>query len=161
MIEYLTSNLWLVWTLVFLIGLILEVSSGDFFIMCFALGALPSIIAAACGLPLVWQVVIWVIATILCLLFVRPFALRYLHSKDNDRPSNADALMGREGRVTGEIKPGSYGWVQVDGDVWKAVSHETITVGTRVRIVGRDSIIVTVKPIGNQADATTAAEPHQ
>lgn len=149
MIEYLTSNLWLIWILVFLIGLILEVSSGDFFIMCFALGAIPSVIVAACGVPMVWQIVVWVIGSVLCLIFVRPFALRYLHSKDKDRPSNADALIGREGKVTGQIDPGSYGWVQVDGDVWKAVSHETIPIPvyTRVRIVARESIIVTVKPI--------------
>ena len=38
MIEYFSSNLWLVWTAVCVLALILEVSSGTFYLMCFASG---------------------------------------------------------------------------------------------------------------------------
>ena len=41
--EYLSHNLWLVWTSVMFICLILELSSGDFYVTCFAIGALISI----------------------------------------------------------------------------------------------------------------------
>lgn len=148
MLDYFIQNLWLVWTLICILGLILELSSGDFFVMCFALGAIVSAIAAACGLGWLGQIFVWVIASVVCLVFVRPFALRCLHRKEHDRPSNADALIGREGRVTEAIAPSGHGRVQVDGDYWKAVSHETTTIpeGTLVRIVGRESIIVTVEP---------------
>ena len=84
----------------------------------------------------------------LCIFFVRPIALKYLHKHD-ERLSNAEALIGREGRVTQTIEAGDYGRVAVDGDDWKARSAtgERIAKETRVRIVKLDSIIVTVEPL--------------
>ena len=51
MIDYLQQNLWLIWTVVTIACLILELSSGDFYATCFALGALVAIVAAAAALP--------------------------------------------------------------------------------------------------------------
>ena len=63
------------------------------------------------------------------------------------RKSNADAIIGRVGKVTETIKVGDYGRMKLDGDDWKAESDETedLPVGTKVRIVGRESIIVKVE----------------
>ena len=85
----------------------------------------------------------------LSLLFIRPSALKYLHRNADDRLSNADALMGREGRVSQDIAAGAHGRVAIDGDDWKAVSADgqPIAKGTAVRVVDRDSIILTVQPI--------------
>jgi membrane protein implicated in regulation of membrane protease activity len=74
-------------------------------------------------------------------------ALRYLHKNEPNKPSNADALMGRTGRVTEEIKAGASGYVQIDGDLWKAVSNSDIAVGTTVRVIGRESTILTVEQL--------------
>jgi len=38
MIQYFLENLWLAWLLVSLLCLVLELTNGDFFIMCFAIG---------------------------------------------------------------------------------------------------------------------------
>ena len=63
--------------------------------------------------------------------------------------SNADALIGRVGTVITPIFPGQSGYVKVDGDEWKAVAEmpETIEQGSKVEIISRDSIIVTVRVI--------------
>ena len=47
------------------------------------------------------------------------------------------------------IEVDGYGYVKVDGDEWKAVSdsNEPISKGRKVEIIGRESIIVTVKPV--------------
>jgi len=76
-------------------------------------------------------------------------ALRYLHKNEPNKPSNADALLGRTGRVTEPIPVGGSGYVQIDGDLWKAVSNSDtpIAVGTAVRVVGRKSTIVTVETV--------------
>ncbi len=146
MLEYLSSNLWLVWTLVCVFALILEVTSGTFYLMCFALGAACSIIASLLFTPLWIQVLVFVIGSALCVFGVRPFAVKYLHPHHDDRPSNADALIGRTGIVIEPISPSHSGYVKVDGDEWKAISDTggTIVNGSRVRIVSRDSIIVKV-----------------
>ena len=76
-------------------------------------------------------------------------ALRYLHKNEPNKPSNADALLGRTGRVTEPIPVGGNGYVQIDGDLWKAVSSSDteIAVGTTVRVIGRESTIITVETL--------------
>ena len=59
--EYLSHNLWLVWTSVMFICLILELSSGDFYVTCFAIGALIRITGALVGAPFWGKVVVWAI----------------------------------------------------------------------------------------------------
>jgi membrane protein implicated in regulation of membrane protease activity len=57
--------------------------------------------------------------------------------------------MGRIGRVSQQIEKGGYGRVAIDGDDWKSVSAdgETIEDGASVRVVGRESIILTVEKV--------------
>ena len=147
MIEYFLNNMWQVWGIVAVLCLILELSSGDFFIICFSIGAVFAIISAVIGLNVYWQIFIFAIFSLLSVMFVRPVALRWLHKNEPNKPSNADALLGRTGRVTEPIKAGGNGYVQIDGDLWKAVSQTDIHVGTTVRVVGRESTIITVETL--------------
>jgi membrane protein implicated in regulation of membrane protease activity len=145
MIEYLAENMWQVWAIIAIVCLILELSSGDFFIICFSIGAVFAVISEVCGLSIYWQIFIFAIFSLLSVLFVRPVALRYLHKNDPNKPSNADALLGRTGKVTEPISAGQSGYVQIDGDMWKAVSQQSIAVGETVRVIGRESTIITVE----------------
>ena len=147
MIEYFLNNMWQVWGIVAVLCLILELSSGDFFIICFSIGAVFAIISAVIGLNVYWQIFIFAIFSLLSVMFVRPVALRWLHKNEPNKPSNADALLGRTGRVTEAIKAGGNGYVQIDGDLWKAVSQTDIAVGTTVRVIGRESTIITVEAL--------------
>lgn len=149
MIDYLIANMWQVWAVVSIICLILELSSGDFFIICFSIGAVFGIIAAVLGLGVYWQLFIFAVFSLLSVIFIRPVALRYLHKNEPNKPSNADALLGRTGRVTETVKAGGNGYVQIDGDQWKAVSQtgNDIPVGTTVRVIGRESTIITVETL--------------
>jgi membrane protein implicated in regulation of membrane protease activity len=137
--------MWQLWAVVSIICLILELSSGDFFIICFSIGAVFAIIAAALGLGIYWQLFIFAIFSLLSVLFVRPVALRYLHKNEPNKPSNADALLGRTGKVTEAITAGGNGYVQIDGDMWRAVSNTDIAQGETVRVVDRQSTVVTVE----------------
>ena len=112
-----------------------------------AIGAVFAIISAVLGLSIYWQIFIFAIFSLLSVMFVRPVALRWLHKNEPNKPSNADALLGRTGRVTEAIKVYEPGYVQIDGDLWKAVSSTNIPVGTTVRVIGRESTIVTVEAL--------------
>lgn len=146
MIEYLVANMWQLWAVLAVLGLILELTSGDFFIMCIAIGAAGAAVTAPFA-NIYWQLAVFSLVTLFCLWQVRPFVLRYLNKPDEDRVSNADALMGRQGRVTETIKAQGFGYVAIDGDQWKAVAanDEEIAAGTRVKVIGRESIIITVE----------------
>ena len=148
MIEYFQSNMWQLWLLVCLLCLILELTSGDFFIMCFSLGALAALVATPFT-GFVGQLVVWMLGTVLCLLFVRPVMLKYFHKKDHDRKSNYEALIGRVGTVTDAIPADGYGYVKIDGDSWKAHTDngQQAAVGEKVEVLEMNSIILTVKKI--------------
>jgi membrane protein implicated in regulation of membrane protease activity len=146
MIEYLAANLWQVWAVLAVLGLLLELSSGDFFIMCFAIGAVGAAIVSPFA-GFYWQLGIFAAVTAFSIFQVRPFALRYLHRGEDNRVSNADAVIGQTGHVSQAIPAEGFGRVALSGDDWKAVSagREDLPVGTTVRVVARESIIITVE----------------
>ena len=147
MIEYLSQHLWQLWAVTAVVCLILELTSGDLFIICFSAGAAVAAITAALGLNGYLQLAAFVLFTLAMLFWVRPLAKRYLHQGEEERLSNADALIGRQGRVVETIKAGSYGRVQIDGDIWKAVTTGTddIQEGACVTVIDRKSTIITVE----------------
>ena len=147
MIEYLAQHLWQMWAVVAVVCLILELMAGDFFIICFSIGSVFAAITAALGGGIYLQLLMFAVFTLISLFWVRPFAQRYLHKGEDSRVSNADALMGRQGRVVETVKADGFGRVQIDGDIWKAVTKddEAVPVGTNVRVVDRESIIITVE----------------
>ena len=149
MIEFFSNNAWLVWLLVAILCLIVELGSGDLFVICFSIGAVFASAASALGLGLVPQIIIFAVVSFLSIYFLRPAAKRWLHRNDENRVSNADALMGRVGRVSETIEEGGYGRVAIDGDDWKSLSADgkLIEKGTSVKVVNRDSIILTVERI--------------
>ena len=149
MIEYLAQHLWQMWAAVAVVCLILELTAGDFFIICFSIGAFFAAIAAALGMGIYVQLLTFAVFTLISLFWVRPFAQRYLHKGEDNRVSNADALLGRQGRVVETVKSDGFGRVQIDGDIWKAVTNETADIpeGANVRVVGRESTIITVETL--------------
>lgn len=151
MVEYLAQHLWQMWAVVAVICLIMELMAGDFFIICFSIGSVFAAITAALGGGIYLQLLMFAVFTLISLFWVRPFAQRYLHKGEDLRVSNADALMDRQGRVVETVKADGFGRVQIDGDIWKAVTNEPedITEGKNVRVVGRESTIITVETINN------------
>ena len=137
------------WAVVAVVCLILELMAGDFFIICFSIGAVFAAIAAAFGLGFYSQLVAFAVFTLISLFWVRPFAKRYLRKGEDSRVSNADALLGRQGRVVETVEADGFGRVQIDGDVWKAVTKESADIpeGSNVRVIDRKSTIITVETI--------------
>ena len=152
MIEYFAQHLWQMWAVVAVICLIMELMAGDFFIICFSIGGLFAAVVAALGGGFYLQLVIFAVFTLISLFWVRPFAKRYLRKGEDSRVSNADALMDRQGRVVETVKADGFGRVQIDGDIWKAVTNESADIpeGTNVRVVGRESTIITVESLKNE-----------
>lgn len=146
---YFYDYLWLVWLAISFLCLIIELTSGDFYVTCFAIGSLVTIPCAILYLPLWMQILVFAIASLLCIFFVRPSLLRWLHGKGKERKSNADALIGKRAIVSEAIPADSHGYVKIDGDQWRAISSDAsaIAQGTRVTVVERNSTILTVAPI--------------
>ena len=152
--EWIAENAWIVWAVAAVLCLIMELMSGGLVLLCFAVGAAgAAIVSPFAGISV--QLVVFVIATLSSLVMVKKiFAHR--HDNDNDtagRASNADALIGRKGKADSDIKRGDFGWVAIDGDVWKSRLADDATAdipkGTIVEVTARDSIILTVREINS------------
>ncbi|MBQ2127962.1 MAG: NfeD family protein [Prevotella sp.] len=146
MIEYISQNLWQFWAVIAVVCMILELTSGDFFILCFAIGgAVAAIIAPFSSFYV--QLAVFAVVSVVSIFTFRPLALRWFHRNDPDRVSNADALIGREGKVREAIPEGDYGRVAIDGDVWRAKSQDGASVaeGETVVVIARESTLLTVE----------------
>lgn len=120
-----------------------------FFYCLFFFGALVSMIAVLFGISFYGQLAIFAVFSVLSLLVIRPVAVKYFYRKSEQKVSNADAIIGRVGEVSETIELNGFGRVKLDGDDWKAQSQDAMRIekGTRVRILSRDSIIVTVEKV--------------
>ena len=76
MIDYLTCNLWLMWTLVCVAALILEVSSGTFYLVCFAIGAVGAVVFSLMDAPLWLQVLVFSLVSAISVFCIRPLLLK-------------------------------------------------------------------------------------
>ena len=149
MIDYLTTNFWLLWTLVCVVALILEVSSGTFYLMCFAIGAVGAVVVSLMGTPLWLQVLVFSVISAVSVFCVRPLLVKCLHPVQKERLSNASALVGRQGVVIEPISAERPGYVRIDGDEWRAVTADGTMIerGVNVRITAINSIVVTVERV--------------
>ena len=141
-------EMWHIWTCAAVVLFIIEVLTPAFMIGCIGIGAIFAAVAALCGLDVTGQLVFFAAGSLLSFFFIRPFVLKYLSKRGKDVKTNADAIVGRTGRVSQTIdNADGAGRVMVDGDDWKAVSADgsVIEKGAKVKIVKLDSIIITVK----------------
>lgn len=144
---------WLIWLIAAAVLIVLEVSTQMMWALCLGVGALAAMVAALCGLDVVWQVVSMAVMSVAAYLIFLPMFKR-LHSREESRESRTgmDALLGRRAVVTHEILPDRLGRARIDGDNWQVKApgeQSVVAAGTEVVVVAYDSIILTVEPIRN------------
>jgi membrane protein implicated in regulation of membrane protease activity len=131
------------WLVVAFIAAILEVSIPHFGSVFVSAGAIAAAAAAFFGFPVQIQVTVFVVVLIVSLVGLRSRLLGKLGGQGV--PSRTDQVIGRHGVVTSDIdQTVGAGRVNVAGEDWAARSSETITSGTRIRVVGADGIVLEV-----------------
>ena len=122
----------------------------------FAAGALCALIAALLGGPLWVQIALFLAASVLCLLAVRPLARRHLNSRVE--ATNADRVIGEQAQVTEDIDNiRGKGAVVIRGAVWTARSEDgsPVPAGSLVRVLRIEGVKVFVE----RAPAGAGARP--
>lgn len=146
MIDFILANMWQAWVVVGILLLVAELTSGTLHLLCFSLGAIVTAAVCVATDSVTVQLLTFAIASALSLFLIRPVMVKHLH-RGKEQKSNADALIGRKGRVSEAIPNDGYGRVAIDGDDWKAQSSagNAIPVGATVTVVDRESLIITVQ----------------
>ncbi|MBQ7839517.1 MAG: NfeD family protein [Lachnospiraceae bacterium] len=122
------------WMVLLVVLVAVEIATMGLTTIWFAAGALAATIAAACNAPLFVQIALFLIVSVLMLVFTRPVAMKYFNV---DRTkTNVESLIGQKGIVTGEISNiKACGQVTLNGMEWTAraaVEDEVIPEGTVV-----------------------------
>ena len=106
----------------------------------FALGAVAAWLVYLTGLGLEVQIVIFLLVSIVCLIFTRPIAVEKL--KVGRYKTNADSLIGQSCKVESTIDNiNNTGAVNVKGQMWTARSADD-------QVIEKDEIVIIKEIIG-------------
>lgn len=137
----------MIWLGILIAAIIIEVITLGLTTIWFAGGALVAVIAAAFGAPLIIQIILFILVSLLLLIFTRPIAVKYFN-KDRVR-TNVESLVGRQAIVISEIDNlQGIGQVTVSGQEWSAKSAEdpvSLPVGAVVDIVAISGVKLVVR----------------
>ena len=131
------------------IAFIFEIFTAGFVLGSIGIGLLFSAGGNYFGLETKWQIMLFSFGVTLTYFLIRPIVTKYGYRK-NKIKTNQDALIGKSGTTTQEINHNkNTGRVSIDGDDWKAKTknNEIMKMGTTVKVVALDSIILIVEPL--------------
>lgn len=139
-------SFWLVFSGIFFI---LEIFTTGFLIFWLGIAALCSMVASFFISNLLIQTVIFVIISILLIIFTRPLINKLLKFDQKEvLPTNTNRLINKEGIVIDDIKPlSTTGKIKVGGELWSAISETEIPKNTRVKVIGIDGVKLKVEDI--------------
>lgn len=140
---------WHILVTIGIVAFIIEIFTAGFISGSIGIGLLFAATGNYFGLETKWQIFLFAFGVALTYFLIRPIITKYGYRKNNVK-TNIDALIDKTGSVTQEINHfENTGRVKIDGDDWKASTknNEIIKVGTTVKVVAIDSIILFVKPL--------------
>ena len=131
------------WLAVALVAAVIEVTLPHFGCAFISAGAVAAAAAAFFGFGLAAQIGTFVVVMTVSLVALRQNLLARLGGQGV--PSRTDSLVGKHGQVTDDIDPTlGTGRINVRGEDWAARSAEPLPVGTRIRVVAADGIVLEV-----------------
>ncbi|MBR6615928.1 MAG: NfeD family protein [Lachnospiraceae bacterium] len=137
------------WLVVIVAFVAIELNTMALTTIWFAGGALAAFFAAYAGFSIKAQLVVFLIVSLIMLIFTRPFASKFINK--GTVKTNAESLIGKKARVTVEINNQlSQGAAVVGGQEWTARAEEdesVISTGTMVTIKEIRGVKLIVEPI--------------
>lgn len=124
------------WLIALIIFLVIEAVTVTLVCIWFAGGSLIGMLAAALQAPLWLQIILFLLVSILLLIYTRPIAMK--HFNKNREKTNVSGIIGKQGIVTKEIDNlHGEGQVTVGGQEWSArniADGEVISEGSIVTV---------------------------
>ncbi len=151
------------WLVLMLILILAEIATMGLTTIWFAAAALVCGICAGFGMPFLPQMIIFIVISLVLILFTRPIAMKYFN---RDRvKTNAESLIGRQAIVTTQIDNlRAAGQVTVSGQEWTARSSEDGTIipqGAVAEVLAINGVKLIVREVISRqpAKAETPEQP--
>ena len=141
------SKAGLIWLGVFAFMIVAEVSTVGLTAIWFAGGAVVASIAGFLGADLVWQIILFMVVSLVLLIVLRPLAKKKMLK--HVTPTNVDSLIGQVYPVLSKIGPGhEAGQIKIGDVEWRAISEDgaEIPENTPVEILRVEGSKLVVKP---------------
>lgn len=137
-----------IWVIAMVIFGVVEAATVGLVCIWFVLGSAAGLIAAICGGAVWLQVTLFFVVSVAALLATRPLVRKMMNK--SIVPTNADAVLGREARVTEAIDNDiPSGAVYVDGKTWSARSEDgtAIPQDSMVRVTRMEGVKLFVEKL--------------
>ncbi|MBE7706555.1 MAG: NfeD family protein [Cyanobacteria bacterium SIG30] len=138
-------QIYLIWAISGFILLFLELAIPSLFFLNLAAGAFFASCIAYFFPNLYWaQISIFTIISIFCILALRPYMLRQYKSNTEE-----SSYVGRDAKVTDEIKEEDGGKIKIYDEIWpaKSVDNSFIAKDETVKIIKQENMIMFVKKV--------------
>jgi membrane protein implicated in regulation of membrane protease activity len=145
-------GMWVLWLVLAVVLGVAEIATLTAALGLLGGAALITALAAAVGLPVVLQLLVFAAASAAGLVLLRPIAQRYMLAAraESSARFGVEALVGRNGQVLAEVS-GRGGRVRIDGDEWTARPYDealVIPAGTIVSVLEIQGATALVHPSG-------------
>jgi len=144
-----------IWLFLMVACIIIEATTVGLYTIWFAIGAMLATICAAIGWGFNVQLAVFLLVSVLLLLFLRPIVKSYFKVKKS--ATNVDRVMEKIGIVTEDIDNTiGQGAIYIDGKTWTARSYDGVPIpkDTHVSVKLVEGVKLVVTPIND-----TATEP--
>ena len=135
-----------IWLIVAVIFIIIEAMTVGLTTIWFAAGALVALVLSLFRIPLMAQILVFLIVSLVLLGTTRKIFVNKL--KTGSEKTNVDALIGEEGVVLEDITPHNVGLVKVKGQNWSAAAYDkdaAILKGETVKVKAIEGVKLMVK----------------
>ncbi len=140
---------WIVtWLIIFAVLLVIELLTTGLTTIWFAGGALVSAAFAVFHAPLWLQGAVFIVVSVLLLVFTRPIAVKYFNKKRTR--TNVESYIGQQAIVIADIENvKGFGQVKLGSMDWSAKSFDgsNIRIGTVVEVKEVEGVKLVVSPV--------------
>ncbi len=151
------------WLVLMLVLILAEIATMGLTTIWFAAAALICGICAGFGMPFIPQMIIFIVVSLVLILFTRPIAMKYFN-KDRVK-TNAESLIGKQAIVTAQIDNlRAAGQVTVSGQEWTARSSEDGTIipqGAVTEILAINGVKLIVREVISRQAEKAEEKPAQ
>ena len=132
------------WSVVIAAALLAEFLIYNLVSAWFAVGGMAALISAPCHLFWPYQILIFVVVSFACLLCLRPFLKKFIHTKTI--PTNLDANIGRQFQL---LKPVQWGRseIKILDVIWTVQCEKDLPADATVEITGMEGNKYLVKEV--------------
>jgi membrane protein implicated in regulation of membrane protease activity len=138
------------WLIAAIVLFILEIVTPGFVLANLGVAAMASAVTAWAGGDITIQVIVFGIVCVISFVTLRPLMQRFIYRNQAKVRTGADAVVGKQGIVTEEIRRRPVGGrIQVGGDNWHAEAEDggVIEKDMRIEVVAVDSTTLLVRSL--------------